>query len=181
MARRARRRGSRRRGAEEAEQAWSRGAEFPGVLGLHRRPPAPAAAPTSLLRSTPPSPPPPVRGGADRGWNPPRWLGLGARVARWRSTYSGRRRWTCGRRRCGWARGRITTTPPARRGDARPTGVTKEERRGGDDGDGMPTQARRDVGPTGQRVLSESGRWWCSRAELGPKGEGGSIGWLQPT
>jgi hypothetical protein len=62
-----------------------------------------------------------------------------------------------------------------------PPASLKKKGGGGDDGDGMPTQARRDAGPTGQRVLSESGRWWCSRAELGPKGEGGSIGWLQPT
>jgi hypothetical protein len=178
VARRARRCGSRRRGAEEAEKAWCRGAGLPGVLGLHGRPPAPAAAPTSLPRSTPPSPPPPVRGDVDRGWNPPRRLGLGARPARWRSTYSGRRRWTRGRRRC--ADGRASASRRRPQPGARPTGVTKEERREGDD-DVMPMPARRHAGPTGQRVLPERSRWRRSRVELGPKGEGGPIGWLRPT
>jgi hypothetical protein len=30
-----------------------------------------------------------MRGGVDRGWNPARRLGLGARAARWHSTYNG--------------------------------------------------------------------------------------------
>jgi hypothetical protein len=81
----------------------------------------------------------------------------------------------------GQARGHITTTPPARRGGARPANVTKEERRGDDDGDIMPTPTRRHVGPTDQKVLPEHGRWRRSRDELGPKGEGGPNSWLQPT
>jgi hypothetical protein len=51
---------------------------------------------------------------------------------------------------------------------ARSTDVTKEERMGDDDGDVMPTPARRQAGPTGQRVLLERGRWRHSRVELGP-------------
>jgi hypothetical protein len=62
----------------------------------------------------------------------------------------------------------------------RSTDVTKEER-GDDDGDIMPTPARCHVGPTGQRVLPERGRWRRSRAELGPKVEGGPNGCLRPT
>jgi hypothetical protein len=81
----------------------------------------------------------------------------------------------------GRARGCIATTPPAWRGGSRSVGVTKEERRGDDDGDVMPTLARRHAGPTGQRVLPERGRWRRSRAELGPKREGGPNGWLRPT
>jgi hypothetical protein len=87
----------------------------------------------------------------------------------------------CGRRRCTDDRAAASRRRPTRCGSAQPTGITKEERRGDDDGDVMPTPTRCHVGPTGQLVLPERGRWRCSRAELGLKGEGGPIGWLRPT
>jgi hypothetical protein len=45
----------------------------------------------------------------------------------------------------------------------------------------MLTSARRHASPTGQRVHTGRDRWRRSRAALGPKGEDGPVGWLQPT
>jgi hypothetical protein len=81
----------------------------------------------------------------------------------------------------GKARGRIATAPPARRGCARPTDVTKREKGEDDDGDIMATSARAPLVSIYARARSRWQRPVGAWAALGPKGSADQKRGWQPT
>jgi hypothetical protein len=129
------RRGRRwRSGQRKLRRRLRRGPWLHGNQQLHGRPPVFAAALALLPRYSfplPPPPSPPACRWCGQGNAPLGRLGLGAPEGcgggyLLRRTTRGT--WTARMR--GTARDRIATAPPARRGGARPTGVTKGERGG---------------------------------------------------